>query len=107
MATAHTPPPAPLSVAPSNSTNEVDNKCIVCEDIMVFDVHECFKISTCGHIFHRSCIEQSLSTSANCPTCKLSCELGDLRKYTSQPLISIENTTQTDPNRKKISNCTW
>lgn len=101
MANARSPPSVPLW---GESGNEAEHKWFICEDIMDFDSQECYKISTCGHLFHRSCIEKSLSASSKCPTCQLSCELSNLRKYTPQPLISMENATQTETIRRTRPN---
>lgn len=75
-----------------------ENICSICEKAMMFDSQECDKILNCSHIFHRVCVEQALSTSAECPHCRLPCELTDLRIYNAQSNTtgntSIEMTTR-------------
>lgn len=98
MAMAHNPTPS--SVATSMTTEIFENNCSICENIIRFATQDCYKLMTCSHIFHRNCIESSLSSSSNCPTCQVPCELSDLKKCSSEPLIAPENRNQSGSVRK-------
>lgn len=74
MSVARSPPPQESSEA----------NCLICKAPMIFDSQECYIIAICNHIFHRHCIESTLSQSAECPNCRRPCELADLRKYCLQ-----------------------
>lgn len=79
MPLANSPPPpvvppptlAPVCIEPS--------VCRVCNETMVGG-NDCLIIHQCSHPFHRSCIEDYMSTSSQCPTCKRACQLSDMRK---------------------------
>lgn len=92
--------PPPNSIAPSESSKSNDYICFICQAVISHDSQECYIICTCKHVFHRTCIEQTLSSSSECPECKKSCELSDLRKYTAIPTTVTEISTQTDSNKK-------
>lgn len=55
-----------------------ENLCFVCKENIV-ETQDILIITTCSHEFHRNCIENALSQSAECPQCKCACELGDLQ----------------------------
>lgn len=61
---------APVTVEPS--------ACQICHVTMT-EGQDCLIISECSHPFHRSCIENHLATSADCPVCKRPCQLDELR----------------------------
>ena len=61
------------SQTPPNST------CSVCQDSIV-NTDSCRKLIACGHIYHRSCIDQWFDRSVFCPTCR-----HDIRISTLQP----------------------
>lgn len=64
MSLVHTPPPpVPPNEAISLPSHEEETKCNICEEVMLFDSQECYTLTNCAHIFHRSCIEQSLASS--------------------------------------------
>lgn len=44
------------------------------------ETDDCLIIINCNHSFHRSCIENFLSNTSECPICKRPCELADLKK---------------------------
>lgn len=102
-------PPNPLGStigAHSLASAHDEEKCRICEESLFFESQECYNIITCGHIFHRICVEQALSTSAECPHCKLPCDLSDLRKYSINTNVidnaSAEISTQTaNPKKSK------
>lgn len=100
MTLVYSPPPAQPPDAPSASSQTEEEKCTICEQLLRFDTGECYKLSTCGHIFHKVCIERALSASAECPACKLPCHLSDLRNYTTQLLLSTDNASQTGTMKK-------
>ncbi|XP_065356310.1 uncharacterized protein LOC135950708 [Calliphora vicina] len=63
----------------STSSSAGDNVCIVCATIML-ENEDCLIISKCNHSFHRSCIENYLSNTAECPNCRHPCDLADLKR---------------------------
>lgn len=75
MSLPRTPPPLSETVVSNQEPS-----CFVCEKGMLGN-QECTIITTCNHIFHRSCIEQFLCNTAECPTCKLPCELSNLKNH--------------------------
>lgn len=46
-----------------------DNNCAVCQDSMDQGA-TVRKINTCGHTFHRTCIDTWFQTNVHCPTCR-------------------------------------
>lgn len=80
MSVDKTPPsatiPPPLPLAPLYIEPSVCNIC----NVTMVDGDDCLIINECSHAFHRSCIEVYLSTSTECPVCKRSCRLSDLRR---------------------------
>lgn len=94
------PPPVRPSETPSLFSQIVEHKCTICDERMLFDNNDCYLLSTCEHIFHRGCIEQSLSSSADCPTCKVACQLSDLRNYNTRTSVSNGNVSQTGTIKK-------
>ncbi|XP_061400871.1 putative mediator of RNA polymerase II transcription subunit 29, partial [Musca vetustissima] len=72
------PPPAtsvPLTMEPA--------VCSICKNNMG-EGDDCLMLNQCFHTFHRSCIETHMSSSTECPTCKRTCELNDLRDIVVQ-----------------------
>ncbi|XP_058975871.1 uncharacterized protein LOC131801338 [Musca domestica] len=45
---------------------------------------DCRMLNECFHTFHRSCVEAHMSSSNECPVCKRSCELNELRDIVVQ-----------------------
>lgn len=76
MSLPRTPPNEPSGSASSCSG---ENICSVCTTAMSENDH-CLIISKCSHSFHRSCIENYLSNTEICPSCKIPCDLSDLKK---------------------------
>lgn len=80
MSLEHTPPPMqpppPLPVAPVSIEPSV---CHVCNQTMI-EGEDCLIINECSHAYHRICIENFLSSTSECPVCKRSCQLNELRK---------------------------
>lgn len=56
-----------------------ESVCQVCDNVMS-ESDDCLILTNCSHSFHRFCIENFLSTTAECPKCKRPCELVDLKK---------------------------
>jgi hypothetical protein len=54
-----------VSVLEANS----DNNCAVCQDSMDQGA-TVRKINSCGHIFHRTCVDTWFQTNVHCPTCR-------------------------------------
>lgn len=100
MSLVHSPPPEQAGEAPSVSSQTEEIKCSICENPLILDTQECYKLTTCGHVFHKICIEQSLSSAADCPTCKVPCQLSDLRNCANQPIFVTDNASQTGTTKK-------
>lgn len=83
-------PVGPLILGATSLTT--NNTCTICDEELNFGIQDCYKIITCSHIFHVSCIEKHLSSAASCPTCHKTCELSDLKKYPPDQLIGEDNT---------------
>lgn len=69
-----------LDRSPNNDPNIV---CTVCNESFS-ENQECLLIAACNHKFHRICIEEHLSNSSECPTCKIHFDLSELRTCNSQ-----------------------
>lgn len=95
-------PRRPLSNPSLDSDNPSGEtwKCTSCQDIIQPQTQSCCMIDKCQHIFHRICIEQELSNSAQCPLCQVTCELSNLKKYPALNTESIEMSTQTGTLKK-------
>lgn len=65
----------------------------ICMETLSED-QNCVIIQECNHIFHRICIETSLVNSSQCPVCKRSCQLSELRGYNFN--VSTNNNTVFD-----------
>lgn len=94
MSVDRTPPPnlpPPLPLAPVYIEPSV---CHVCNGTMN-ERDDCLIINECSHTFHRSCIEAHLSNSSECPVCKKSCRLCDLRKLVINPKGALRAHTRT------------
>lgn len=82
-------------------TSVVENlNCHYCQDAINSQIQECCIIDICQHIFHRSCIELALANSSQCPLCKETFELSNLRKYPINCVESNEMSTQTGTIKK-------
>lgn len=66
-----------------NISATTESVCKICNLVMT-EKQPCVIITNCNHYFHRTCIENSLSTVSECPTCKLRCELENLKTYNFQ-----------------------
>ena len=45
------------------------NPCAICQDVLVVsDI--CRRLVACGHVYHKSCIDQWYQRSVRCPTCR-------------------------------------
>lgn len=100
MSLERTPPSQALELAPtpredipsaSNQCNDFDRNCLVCKEIML-DNHDCLILTNCNHIFHRTCIENSLSQAAECPICHRPCQLVDFKKINLLNLAKQNNS---------------
>ncbi|KAI8122334.1 hypothetical protein CVS40_6748 [Lucilia cuprina] len=69
--------------------------CSICNE-RLDEKNPCMIINRCHHIFHRYCIETSLSNAKECPVCFLTCELEDVRKY-SFPIKQNANRPRGNP----------
>ncbi|XP_065356264.1 uncharacterized protein LOC135950661 [Calliphora vicina] len=68
--------PPPLPLAPVCIEPSV---CHVCNETMT-EGQDCLIINQCYHIYHRQCIESHLADSSECPLCKRTFQLSELRK---------------------------
>lgn len=67
----------PPNEAEASSISSVgENTCNVCSTGMA-ETDNCLRICRCNHSFHRTCIENFLSNTAEC---KKPCDLGDLQR---------------------------
>lgn len=81
---ADVPPPlplAPLQIEPS--------VCHVCHDTMS-EGSDCLIITICSHAFHRHCVESRLMSTSECPECRRSCQLSELRKLIISRVTSVK-----------------
>ncbi|KAI8127009.1 putative E3 ubiquitin-protein ligase ATL44 [Lucilia cuprina] len=76
MSLSRTPP---NEASASASSSAGDNICNVCSTNMS-DNDDCLVIDKCSHSFHRPCIENYLSNTAQCPNCSRPCDLVDLKR---------------------------
>ncbi|XP_075154291.1 uncharacterized protein LOC142227934 [Haematobia irritans] len=69
--------------------------CAICSNSMS-EEQECIVLAQCSHSFHRNCMENLLTHSAECPTCKRPCELSELRSMpvSSQLTHSLQNESE-------------
>lgn len=97
MATDPTSPlssiPPPLPTAPISIETSV---CHLCKKSMN-EGQECLIINECSHAFHRLCIEAHLATTSDCPICRRSCQLSELRKLIVQPKGTLTRSMGTKP----------
>lgn len=98
-------PRSPLPISNMDSENPTGEtlKCPSCQDFIQPQSQSCCIIEICQHIFHRVCIEHELSNSAQCPLCKITCELSNLKAYPATNVEATENSTQTGTIRKNRS----
>lgn len=80
MSLSRTPPPPHNLPSGTTDAGGVDMVCLVCGGPMV-PSENCLILNECSHVYHRHCIEGSLAASSECPSCRRSCQLSDLRKY--------------------------
>lgn len=52
--------------------------CFICKELLP-EGQEYLTLRQCLHTFHRKCIEEHLSSSTECPSCKVQCNLTDLK----------------------------
>ena len=57
----------------------MEYKCSICLDSL-FSVNTDVSVTQCGHLFHRTCIENSMQNKLECPKCKTSIETGIVQK---------------------------
>lgn len=89
---------SPIGQASALNVGSYPN-CAICTENMS-GAEECIILYQCSHSFHRTCIENYLPQSAECPTCKRPCELSELRTVSTQnlanpPQIETDKTTET------------
>lgn len=76
------------------------NICTICKDVMTTD-QEIYLIATCSHEFHRNCIENSISHSSECPSCKTVFQLSELVKKRLEAPIAKNSPTPSNRGRGK------
>ena len=92
-----TPMMAPVVVAPSRAQlissledhPHTTSNCAICQDAI--SSHGC-RIRQCGHVYHRSCIENWFSMSVRCPVCRF-----DIREEGPQVQTSADATQMPPP----------
>lgn len=90
-------------IVQSEALNTVaDLNCAICSETMS-EGQECIILSQCNHSFHRNCIENSLSQSAICPTCKRPCELSELRTMPTQAQLASALPNEADKSAETSS----
>jgi hypothetical protein len=52
-----------------NLVSDTEHTCAICQDTLTAD-QEGRKLNTCGHWFHRSCIDTWLEGNVHCPVCR-------------------------------------
>lgn len=76
-----------LALEATNDIPNIENKCSICNANMT-RAQEVLIIVTCNHEFHRTCIENSLAQTSECPSCKRVFELSDLVKRRHEPHVA-------------------
>lgn len=75
-----TPPESQVLTASGGVDASVtENYCTVCGD-KILEEQDIVTLSECNHVFHRICLENHLSNSPECPSCKRHCSLAEIRK---------------------------
>lgn len=71
----------------STTLTDPTNEPMICHSCneMLIDGQDILSLNNCSHTFHSNCIESHLSSSAECPSCKLHCQLSDLRTISIGP----------------------
>jgi hypothetical protein len=93
---------APVIIAPSaavldaNTTiinggeiPQSDTTCTICQDVII-QADVCRRLTACGHIYHKACIDQWFNRSVFCPSCR-----HDVRETTLAPAAPAETTAPT------------
>ncbi|CAI2195736.1 10022_t:CDS:2, partial [Funneliformis geosporum] len=68
---------SPEKISDGINVSDLD-PCSLCnQELFLYEIKKPFSILTCGHIYHRNCIESSIETSLSClrPDCKKEVEL--------------------------------
>lgn len=87
------PPPMIQPQSSSVTVPNSDKCCIICNEKMS-EGQDCLIISECNHAFHRSCIEEHLSNTSECPSCKRPCLLAELKTINIQEHIQISEKSK-------------
>jgi hypothetical protein len=72
----------PEKISEGVNVSELD-PCSLCnQELFLYEIKNPFTILTCGHIYHRNCIESSIETSPSCPRpdCKKKVESPEKQK---------------------------
>ena len=68
--------------------------CAICQDA-ILSTDTCRRLRACGHVYHRSCIDQWYQRSVRCPTCRH--DIRDLRPAAGSPVLAAATAPVTDP----------
>lgn len=101
-ATAAVPFSAPVIVAPTAEQLDAGSEivtdlsgaspCAVCQDALIpNDI--CRRLRACGHVYHRSCIDQWYQRSVRCPTCRH--DIRDPLPATGSPVLATPQPNDT------------
>ncbi|CAG8802085.1 29212_t:CDS:2 [Gigaspora margarita] len=69
------------------------------EELFLYELKKPFTILICGHIFHRSCLEDYVKDFPQCPECAIEIESIDYTRYsgTSEPSSQDQVQSTSDP----------
>ena len=67
------------------SGSDLSNRCAICQD-GILSTDTCRRLRACGHVYHRSCIDQWYQRSVRCPTCRH--DIRDPRPAAGSPVLA-------------------
>lgn len=76
------------------SGSDLSNRCAICQDA-ILSTDTCRRLRACGHVYHRSCIDQWYQRSVRCPTCRH--DIRDPRPAAGSPVLAAAAAPVADP----------
>ena len=76
------------------SGSDLSNRCAICQD-GILSTDTCRRLRACGHVYHRSCIDQWYQRSVRCPTCRH--DIRDPRPAAGSPVLAAAAAPVADP----------